>query len=376
VYHSGMITLVHGTWPRGLFGLSKSKSLWFVRGSPFRQDLERLLKGASLDCEIRDVDWSGANSVFARDKGAIALARLLEGDLSNNATPIVIAHSHGANVALRAMKHLGADASRVRIVTLAAPFLRVFVRKSMDLRTILVFWPLVAAIGGIFWLFFAALSVWIWSAMDEFTGSSAGRGPPDSWLFAAMAAGAVTAIVVTWFFINGWNGRASKIVRAVNYGTRRDSTPRMLVIRGVEDEASLSLWAAAIGSRLSHIAVFSVVPWIYVPGFFLSLFLNVLFRGNPMVESLMMAVMVVSAFGALAFFVLLGLFKSVFGREFLIGTMRCDITVDSVPDTLQRIEAITLKPQTGTPRHQIYSHPQCVNEIVRWLTNAKSAAGT
>jgi hypothetical protein len=237
----------------------------------------------------------------------------------------------------------------------------------MDVRTLLVFWPLAAAIGGIVMPIFMTLSVWIWSATDEFTGSSASHSPPDSWLFAAMAAGAVTGLVVTWFFINGWNGRTSKIVRAATYDTRRDSTPRMLVIRGVEDEASLSLAAAAIGSRLSHIAVFSVVPWIYGPGFLLAIFLNMLFRENPMVDSLMKAVIVVSAFGALAFFVLLGLFESAFGREFLIGTMRCDIAVDSVPDTSQRIEAITLAPQTGTPRHQIYSHPQCVSEIVRWL---------
>ena len=378
VYHSGMITLVHGTWPRGFFpkrlnikqllGLSRPEPLWFESGSPFREKLELSLKDASLDCEIRDVGWSGANSVFARDEGAKELARVLEGDLKpNNATPIVIAHSHGANVALRAMTHLGADASRVRIVTLAAPFLRVFIRKSMEVRTLLVFWPLAAAICGIVMPIFMILSAWIWSATNEFTGSNASHSPPNSWLYAAMAAGGVAGLVVTWFFINGWNGRTSKIIRAATYDTRSDCTPRMLVIRGVDDEASLSLAAAAIGSRLSHIIVFSVVPWIYVPGFFLAIILNGLFKENPMVDSLMKVVIVVSALGALAFFVLLGLFKSAFGKEFLIGTMRCDIAVDSVPDTSQRVEAITLAPQTGTPRHQIYSHPQCVSEIVGWL---------
>ena len=82
------------------------------------------------------------------------MVRVLEGDLKlNNATPIVIAHSHGGNVALRAMTHLGADANRIRIVTLAAPFLRVFVRKSMTVRTLLVFWPLAAAIAALSCLF-------------------------------------------------------------------------------------------------------------------------------------------------------------------------------------------------------------------------------
>ena len=132
---------MHGTWPRGLFpkwldmmrllGLSKPKPLWFESKSPFRKELELELKDASLDCEIRPFCWSGANSIFARDEAAQKLARVLKDDLkSSNAAPIVIAHSHGGNVALRAMTHLGADTSRVRIVTLATPFLRVFVRES------------------------------------------------------------------------------------------------------------------------------------------------------------------------------------------------------------------------------------------------------
>jgi hypothetical protein len=88
VYHSGVITLVHGTWPRGLFpkwlnmmrllGLSKPKPLWFESESPFRKELELELKDASLDCEIRPFCWSGANSIFARDEAAQKLARVLK----------------------------------------------------------------------------------------------------------------------------------------------------------------------------------------------------------------------------------------------------------------------------------------------------------
>ena len=140
VYHSGMITLVHGTWPRGFFrewlnivrrllGL-KPKPLWFQSESPFRENLERSLKDASLDCEIRSFCWSGANSVFARAAAADELESVLREDLdqSQDARPVVIAHSHGGNIALRAIDRLGADASRIRLVTLATPFLKVFVR--------------------------------------------------------------------------------------------------------------------------------------------------------------------------------------------------------------------------------------------------------
>ena len=124
---TGTITLVHGTWARGFLPkwldvrplLGSPQPLWFENKSRFREELEPSLKGESLDYGIRPFCWSGANSVFARCVAARNLATMLQVDLgqSSNATPIVIAHSHGANVALRAMTHLGADASRVRIVT-------------------------------------------------------------------------------------------------------------------------------------------------------------------------------------------------------------------------------------------------------------------
>ena len=385
-----MITLVHGTWPRGLLPkwldimrlLGSSKPLWFESDSPFRQELEFSLKNASLDCEIRTLCWSGANSVFARDEAARELARVLKDDLEpSDATPIVIAHSHGGNVALRAMTHLGAGASRVRIVTLAAPFLRVFVREPLSVP-VLVFLPLLGAICGILMPVFMIFSALVWSATN---GGNSSHSTPESWLYAAMAAGFVAGLIVTpgisSFFINGRTGRACKIGRAAAYDTRGDVTPRMLVIRGVDDEASLFLAAGAIGSRLSHIILFSLIPWIYVAGIALVVVLTLPFIDKHMFDPLLKVLVIVSAFGALAALVLSGLFKSAFGTEFLIGAMRCDIAANSVPDTSQRVEAVTLAPhagtregedkgrvrRTGTPRHQIYSHPQCVSEIVGWL---------
>ena len=277
---------------------------------------------------------------------------MLQVDLgrSSNATPIVIAHSHGANVALRAMTHLGADASRVRIVTLAAPFLRVFVPEFAG--ALAGFDPPVVATGGILMALFMVFSALIWSAMNAFTGINSIDGPPDSWLFAGMAAGFVAGLIIAWWlssiFINGWRDRPRKIKQAAAYDTRGSSTPRVLVIRGVDDEASLFLAAGAIGSRLSYIVLFSVIPSIVVAA-------AVLIGGYSLIDKrmdwLLKMVVLVCAFGALAFLMLPGLFKSAFGKEFLIGAMRCDIAADSVPDTSQRVEAITLAPEGRRGAH-------------------------
>ena len=112
--------------------------------------------------------------------------------------------------------------------------------------------------------------------------------------------------------------------------------------------------------------LFSVIPRIVVVAAFLMAISTLPFMEKRMDWPLKMVVLV-CAFGALAFLILPGLFKSAYGSEFLIGAMLCDIAADSVPDTSQRVEAITLAPATGTPRHQIYNHPQCVSEIVGWL---------
>src|SRR5262249_19591922 len=81
-------------------------------------------------------------------------------DLTNPAvTPVLIAHSHGGNVVLRAMNYLRAsevDISRVKIVTLATPFLRVFTREPH--LTIVTWFLLFAAIAGLFSIVAALLT--------------------------------------------------------------------------------------------------------------------------------------------------------------------------------------------------------------------------
>src|SRR5262249_21494364 len=130
------IILVHGTWGRGFFPKRRdslpppNKRWWFEEGSQFRARLDEALKSASLDWPIRAFLWSGANSVHDRDCAARELSEELRKDLQDaDATAVIIAHSHGGNVALRALQHLNM-ADRIRVVTLATPFLRVFARRS------------------------------------------------------------------------------------------------------------------------------------------------------------------------------------------------------------------------------------------------------
>jgi hypothetical protein len=419
------IILVHGTWARGFFPKRREISLyppnkrwWFEEGSQFRAGLDVALKRASLDWQIRAFLWSGANSVHARDDAARELAGQLRKDLDDpNGTAFIIAHSHGGNVALRALQHLDSTAGQIRVVTLATPFLRVVARRPFQLPLLVtnVFWYLwtiiaVNAEAAILWIMFPpkvganmgeGLFAWLQFPVFYFAAVHL-----TGWLLVpVLLPAAVMGIFITRWFTAIFTNRhaALAIEEEASYDTKGAAAPPMLVIRGVDDEASLSLAAGSIGSRLSYALLVGVIPYI------LTTILNFSFFGlvPALAGTLSSKIFLVVFFGTLLcgmmFFVLPGVFKSVFyGQEFLVSGLICDIAVDSVPDTSGQVEAITLMPvgfesqislfperpfslrgwrswwaQTQAEakvhksplqlRHMIYNHPQCVDEIVRWL---------
>src|SRR5204863_9262977 len=137
-----------GTWPRGLFPRFvqfkqrlreltrrrrpwKPPPFWFEEGSPFRVRLSAELH--HIPHKITPLLWSGANSIRVRDETAHILAEYLSAEHTEHphATQLVIAHSHGGNIALRALHHLQARDARQQseadnanplLVTLATPF--------------------------------------------------------------------------------------------------------------------------------------------------------------------------------------------------------------------------------------------------------------
>lgn len=401
------IILVHGTWGRGFFPESVNsvgrlrkfwrfwfppKKGWFEEGSPFRIKIEEELKNAPDEHPIRTFCWSGANSVYARDAAAAELANNLREDLeSPGDAAIVIAHSHGGNVALRALHYLNPQqASRVKLVTLATPFLRVFAQGPLklpeNLRSLL--WGAVFVAIGIP---ASVLSVLMLLAVKETIGIEVVNvvGYVVLAVFVAVAVGSIPiARWLTAIFINPpptGKQRPLELAKAAAYDTRGPLAPRMLVIRGVDDEASLSLAAGSIGSRLTYLTLIGLLPAAYVVGLTLLVVARLLFSPDERTAELLMLVLVYGlCFATLLFLVLPGAFKSAFGREFLIGAMRCEIAADSVPDASEGIEIITLPPldkaksnskrrvkDKVTPssklRHKIYNHPECVNEIGRWF---------
>jgi len=104
--HHLLITLVHGTWGRGFFPRHRRRDrlpLWFEESSPFLARLSAEL--GDVPHKIKPVLWSGANSIFERDKTAHVLAEYLSAENAEHpqASQLIIAHSHGSAISHSAL---------------------------------------------------------------------------------------------------------------------------------------------------------------------------------------------------------------------------------------------------------------------------------
>ena len=117
-----LILFVHGTNLLPKF-LAKSQPFpWTDSDNP--NSLASFLRD-ELSSENVTVDrfpWTGGNSRSAREKGAKRLAQRLESESSREKI-LIVAHSHGGNIALRALQQLSDSDRVVGVVCLGTPFL-------------------------------------------------------------------------------------------------------------------------------------------------------------------------------------------------------------------------------------------------------------
>jgi len=109
------VTLVHGTWGRN--------SPWIQENSDFRKHLVDKLDGP---VSFSDVPWSGDNSHVARKEGACKVARHLEREFEEkpNAKHFLVAHSHGGNASLYALRDNEPLAEQLEgLICMATPFI-------------------------------------------------------------------------------------------------------------------------------------------------------------------------------------------------------------------------------------------------------------
>jgi hypothetical protein len=314
--------------------------------------------------KITPLLWSGANSVFVRDKTAQRLAEHLSVEHAEHpqAIQLVIAHSHGGNIALGALHHLhqrdasqvgGADTANPLVVTLATPFVEVhpadFGRRPFWIRVTLILVPFPAAI-----LFFPHL-------FEHF----------DSILAGTALVLVLVSVVMGWWFVRRAPVRRKKL-DALKNATRLGelvSADRLLVIRAIDDEAALTL---ALGAILNYVTA-RTIPLALVLFFALPLLFALLVMVLPLISWLTLFGTLINASGLmpyLIFMLLLTLMvsRAVHGRELAVSPMECQINTQSTPEGVgAKIVTLVRRTYAKSLRHGIYDHEDCAKTISDWV---------
>lgn len=394
-YRRLIITLVPGTWGRnGFWGRKSRKPRWFDPQSDFYRQLTKLLAERKFSHEISSLEWSCENSVYERDVAARQLAaNLLEAAKNDNKSlQVVIAHSHAGNIALRAAEKCSTIADRLAIVTLASPFLQIRVGPLVsDHSTYL------RATAGLILL---SLLILFWALFELSIG----------WLFSVLTVSIfmililiATLVALTFRFLNfkpfeatnhlvdrligmgdapTASERAFKLSLAATYDLTNIKPARILIVRGIDDEAASAITIGNFSSRT--IALIS--SWIGTVCVFISViggyaFIAIMLFWKEHLTNFL-------TYAAIGSVTLCGLFlflltsalacKAVYGRELFLGSALCDMSVNSAPDCSREnnLEIITLDAPASGLRHSIYNASSCLPEIVAWLSRTCTDGAT
>ena len=377
IQHQLLITLVHGTWGRGFFPRRQRQNrrpLWFEEGSPFLARLSAELD--DIPHKITPLLWSGANSIFVRDTTAHVLAEHLSAEHAEHrqATQLIIAHSHGGNIALRALHHLRrrdasqsceADAANPLVVTLSTPFVEVY-PADFGRRPYFVRWSLVGAIIWLQVLSMEAIGDFFKGLILEYEGAG------------VLTFGGVRlfGLVLTFWWGFWWVSRRATArqnrLQALNDATQLGEAPsaqRLLVIRAIDDEASLVLAAGTMSSYLTSISIRNIALLMCI---WIAIELAAIEYWGILSEELktfrfatMGAVVVLT----IALFVVLMVSRALHGRELAVSPLECQINTQSTPDAvgLSRIVTLVRRTYVKSLRHGIYGHEDCARTISDWV---------
>lgn len=378
VRHQLLITLVHGTWGRGFFLRRQRQGhppLWFEEGSPFL---------ARLSAELGDIPhktnpllWSGANSIFERDKTAQVLAGHLSAEHTEypQATQLIVAHSHGGNIALRALHHLqerdapeldGDERAKPFVVTLATPFIEIH-RANFGRRPLLIRLSLMFAMGF--------LSVALSMALLIFLLYFLFPRLPDPYVAPILVIWeAVMVLLIAifgWWWIVGRAATRQGQIEALRDATRLEesaSAQRLLVVRAIDDEASLAL---ALGTIFNFLTARFITYVFFL--FFMTPVLLIFSRWFPNWAYAAALAGFIILTGML--FLALMVSRLVHGRELAISPMECQINTQSAPDAadLSRIVTLVSHHNIKSLRHGIYEHENCAKAISDWMRSQLGA---
>ncbi len=224
-----VVCLVHGTIP-SLFGIRLfSQVPWIGETSWFRKNL---FPNGDEAIHYSPFYWSGKNSHKGRVEAGIHLAAHLAelGNRYPTSQHICVAHGHGGNVAVYAVRRLQQSAARLpdRLITLGTPFLSAAKR---DLRAVEEQLLSISGCGAAFWML-----------VYLFLSSRMVTAPRYSMQVAiTMISFAWAVFLLTLFYLRPARLRSIAEKQYAALSTELDLELRTLCICARRDEARVSL---------------------------------------------------------------------------------------------------------------------------------------
>jgi hypothetical protein len=143
------------------------------------------------------------------------------------------------------------------------------------------------------------------------------------------------------------------------------SGQRLLVIRAIDDEASLTLALSAILNYFT--ARFIIYALLVYFALLAVAFLSIAF--DFLIGPFYLILLIGLLASTMMLFGLLSVARTAHGRELAVSPMECQINTQSTPDAKSLSQIITLVRQTyvRSLRHGIYDHEDCAKTISDWV---------
>ena len=381
------VTFVHGTYT--------SHAEWMQDGRPLPDAIAKVTDPRTT--EIHRFCWNGDNLHWGRVAGGRELQQHLLGlaERHPDAEHHVIAHSHGGNVAVYALRgekrgEVHPALAGVRITTLGTPFLSVERRATVRVGRWIVGGMLLAAL-----MLLVAVT-----ALLEITGVIAQSGEPDEafvWtdLWAIGIAFALLALLVLPPFISARSyrrgetrvtGSTSGLLHLMGHGpldltsfaAPKVAPGRLLVLIGRGDEAGGLLGGAQFLSwlwdRLLTKTV-TLVKWSLGLGFVTLSAIGLadeVAQGAAedvllVVSLTVLAVPIVGAVAVILLVPLIGISNAPFGRDTMLLNYHLRITAEAAPLGIARIVTVGGLSQNERA-HSLHASKPAIENIVSRVT--------
>ena len=397
-----ILFLVHGTWPCGLLKhIIRSKNheqIWIHPSSAFCGAM------AMPNITLRPFYWSGDNSILQRQLAVSQLrGELIEARIAYpEARILVLAHSHGGNIAIKASTSKTVDG----IVTLGTPFLHFHNNANSNPETTaLVEVSQVLSVTILVWLLLnTTVFLLIHSIVRSYDPANA----------TSLIHDFTEPIILATLLTNGWIAKHiyQRLYRKLGDFRRRlmlfdeidlRARPPLLIIRATRDEASLSLAVSQIAQILvevisSRALYLGGLPIQFIDrhprfGFLLFIAANsafgifiaqVLNHTLPSVVSPFVARALVLVVASMSFYYLTflslflgflgfctGLILTVFGREMFCCGLMVEANAEPTPQggsyMVRTITPVKDEDRPSPMRHSLHELPEVRNLVREWV---------